>query len=102
MALNSRITLQQPAAGEDALGQAAQGWVDVASLWADIRHPSGVQAIQADAQVSTVRASIRVNLRADIVAGMRVVHGATAYAIHAVLPDERRRQYMDLVCEVVA
>lgn len=32
---------------------------------------------------------------------MRVLHGETVYQIKAVLPDEARRDHVDLVCEVV-
>jgi len=100
MALNHRIMLQQHAAGFDALGQPLAGWADVAPLWADIKQLSGLQAIKADAQVSTVRASIRIRKRAGVTAGMRAVHGATAYEIRSVL--DVGAGMMDLVCEVVA
>lgn len=100
MGLNSRVTIQQRATGEDALGQPLQTWQTVATVWADVRNNSGMQAINAGAQLSTVRASIRVRRRADIAAGMRVMCGSTVYAIHAVLPDQVDRRLMDLTCEV--
>lgn len=100
--LNRRISLQMLTGGQDALGQPVQTWTEIAQVWADIRHLSGMQAIQADAHISTVRASIRVRYRSGLAAGMRVVHGATVYAIRAVLPDETDRQAVDLACEVVA
>lgn len=101
MGLNNRVTVQQRGGGEDALGQPVPGdWADVAVLWADVRNVTGTQAIQAGAQLSTVRASIRVRTRTDIAAGMRAMHGSTVYAIHAVLPDQRDRRFMDLICEV--
>ena len=99
MALNHRISLQQQAAGTDDLGQPLTGWVDVAPLWADIRQLSGMQTIKADAQLSTVRASIRIRKRSAVAAGMRAVHGSTAYEIRAVL--DAGSDMMDLVCEVV-
>lgn len=100
MALNYRITLQQPAAGSDELGQPLTGWTDVATLWADIRHLSGLQAIKADANVSTVRASIRIRKRAGVDAGMRAVHGSTVYDVRAVL--DVPGDLMDLVCEAAS
>lgn len=99
--LRSRVTLQSPSTEEDELGQPIPGWVDVASVWADIRNVSGLDAIKSGADVSIVRASARIRYRADVTAAMRLVFGATAYAITAVLPDQRRK-YLDLVCEVVA
>ena len=100
--LNRRCTLQQPGTATDALGQPIHGWTDVALVWASIRHLSGVEAIKADATVSTVKASIRIRWRPGLNAGMRVVHDAQVYSIEAVLPDAGRREFVDLVAEVVA
>jgi len=102
VALTRRVTLRQPAAGSDALGQPVAGWVDAATVWADIRHPSGVESIKAGAEVSVVRASIQINRRSGVTHGWQAVHGATVYDIEAVLPDEVDRQYMFLTCRVVA
>ena len=100
--LNRRCTLQQPGTATDELGQPIPGWTDVATLWADIRMKSGLEAIKAGASVSVVQASIRIRYRAGINAGMRIVHNLTAYNITAVMPDVGGREYVDLVAEVVA
>jgi SPP1 family predicted phage head-tail adaptor len=99
--LNRRITLQQRTATQDALGQPLDTWSDVATLWADIRHPSGIETVKSAADVSIVKASIRIRYRNDLDADMRVVHGADVYTIQAVLPDDARREYVDLICEQV-
>lgn len=98
--LASRCTLQTPATAVDALGQPVPGWTDIAQVWADIRMKSGMEAIRADAPVSTVQASVRIRYRSNISAGMRLVHGSTHYEIKAVLPDVGGREYLDLACEV--
>lgn len=100
--LDSRVTIQAPGTTTDELGQPIPGWTDVALVWASIRHLSGVEAIKADATVSTVKASIRIRYRTGMNAGMRVVHGLRVYNVEAVLPDVGGREYVDLVCEVVA
>lgn len=100
--LNRRCVIQQPGTVQDELGQPIPGWTDVALVWASIRHLSGVEAIKADAVTSTVKASIRIRWRTGLNAGMRVVHDAQVYSIEAVLPDAGGREYVDLVCEVVA
>lgn len=102
MALNDVITIQAPGATTDALGQRIASWSDVCTIWADIRHPSGLQQVRGDAVLSRVRASIRVRLRSDVTPAMRVMHGATAYDIKAVLPDNKTRMFMDLVCEAAS
>ena len=100
--LNRRCTLQATGTTQDELGQPIPGWADVATLWADIRMKSGLEAIKAGASVSVVQASIRVRYRAGITAGMRVVHNLQAYNITAVMPDVGGREFVDLVAEVVA
>lgn len=99
MSHDSRITIQQPGTDVDAIGQPADSWVNVATVWATIRHTSGLSAIKSGADVSIVRASIRINWRTGIDDSMRVLHGAKVYDIKAVLPDEAGRKHVDLVCE---
>lgn len=100
-ALTRRVTIQERGTGQDEIGQPIDAWMTVATVWADIRHTSGLEAVRGGAEVSTVKASIRIRYRAGIDAGMRVLHGDTVYEIRAVLPDTSGRVYCDLVCEVV-
>lgn len=102
MTLNRQIIIRQRVGTADALGQPVESWAMVATAWAEIRHPSGVEQLKAGAEVSTVRASIRVRRRDGITAAMQAVHGSTVYNIKAVLPDEVDRHHMFLVCEVTA
>lgn len=97
--LTERINIQRPAAGVDGIGQPVAGAELVAAVWASIKHPSGLASIKAGADVSTVKASIRIRYRAGLDAGMWVEHGATRYDIKAALPN-RAEGYVDLVCEV--
>lgn len=98
--LTQRINIQRPATGVDAIGQPATGSELVAAVWASIRHPSGLATIKAGADVSIVKASIRIRYCAGIDAGMSVEHGAARYDIKAVLPN-RAEGTIDLVCELV-
>ena len=98
--LNRRVTLQAPGTTQDELGQPIPGWTDVATVWASVRHVSGLEAIKSGADVSVVKVSVRIRYLAGIDAGMRVLHGAEVFDIRAVLPDTRR-QYVDLICQKV-
>lgn len=101
--LNRRCVIQQPGTATDGLGQPdPTDWDDVATVWADIRHKSGLEAIKAGAPVSTVQASIRIRYRSDVTAGMRVVHNLVPYDIKAVMEDVAGREFVDLVCERVS
>lgn len=99
--LNRRVTIKQLVEGQDEIGQPIQTWADLATVWANIKHKSGAESIRADQDVSIVQASIRIRRRTDVTAAMRVHHGATVYEIRAILPDEDRREHVDLVCERV-
>lgn len=99
--LSRRVTLQAKTGGVDPIGQPLpESWQDVATVWANIRFTSGLEAIKADAETSIAKASIRIRYR-QVDAGMRVIYHGKAYEIKAVLPDEAGRVYVDLVCEVV-
>lgn len=99
--LNSKITIQRKTAAADAWGTPEpQGWEDVAKVWSNVRHQSGSESIRAGADVSIVRASIRIRWRTGIDAGMRVLHVGQVYDIEAVLPGVGR-QHVDLVCRVL-
>lgn len=97
--LRNLIKLQSLASGSDDLGQPLDSWTDVATVWSNIRHMSGSEAIRAGMEGSTVKASIRIRHRAGVTAAMRVLYGSTVYKILAVLPDGGR-EFIDLVCEV--
>ena len=76
---NRLVTIQQLAAGQDALGQPVQTWSDVCSPWAWMVNQSGASAIKASADVSTLQTSIRIKWRATtITAGtLQVGSGGT-------------------------
>ncbi len=97
--LRNRISIQQQSNVQDETGQMLADWIDVALVWASIKHVSGLSAIRAGMDVSSVKASIRIRYRAGINAGMRIVHGSTVYNIEAILPDDRR-EYLDAVVSV--
>lgn len=99
--LNRRVTLQRPSSGKDAVGQPITNWQDVVTIWAHIRNENGAQTIQAGAEVSKVKSSVRIRYRTGVTEDMRVLYGAVVYRIEAILPDEEGKQFMDLVCEVI-
>lgn len=101
--LKDRITIQRHTQEQDEWGSLIPGseaWTELAKVWADVQHRSGLGTIKADAEVSIVRASIRIRRRIDVDAGMRVLFGAVTYDIEAVLPGGNR-QHVDLVCKRV-
>ncbi|MFZ6801931.1 phage head closure protein [Undibacterium sp. Di24W] len=99
--LNRRITIQSFGTTQDAIGQEIQDWSTFAQPWANIRFLNGVESVKADAEVSVSKVSIRIRYRQDITEAMRIVYNGITYQIKAVLPDEAKRDHVDLACEVV-
>lgn len=99
---NRLVTLQRLVDGQDSIGQPVQTWSDVAHVYANIQYLSGIETIKAGAEASTARVSIRIGYRTDVTAAMRVSIGETVFHVKTVLPDEARKQHVDLACEVAA
>jgi len=99
--LNSRVTIQQRAATQDALGQPTQTWSDVATVWANIKHTSGIEQIKSGAETSTVKVSIQIRAMSGLTTGMRATNAGDIYNILAVLPDKENKAHTTLVCELV-
>lgn len=106
---NRRVFIQKLTAGQLPSGQPSKEWVNITTqpIWANIKAKSGLQTAASDTEVSASRYSIRINYRPAAEANMRVVRVdgsgqsilGTVYDIRAVLHDEEKRAYTDLVCE---
>lgn len=99
--LNCLVMLQAAPTGQDEIGEPAVLWTDVGQVWADIRHPGGLEAIRADSPTSIGKASVRIRLRPGVASGMRFEFKGRFYNIENVLPDEHARGHLDCACEVV-
>jgi SPP1 family predicted phage head-tail adaptor len=98
--LDRRVSVQYQAAGRDDEGQASVAWTELRKAWVNVRGQNGLQAVKAGAVASVVQASLRTRACTDLVAGQRIVDGATTYHVLAVMPTINRR-FIDLVCEVI-
>lgn len=98
-----QIHIQRKSGGQDDWGTPLpEAWENITAtpIWSNVRYLSGSEAIKAGADVSTVRASVRIRWRTGIDAGMRVVHSGQVLDIEAVLPGVGR-QHVDLVCRLL-
>ena len=103
--ISLKCLLQEPGTGEDELGQPIPNdWVTIAEPWCDPVSQSGIESIRAGADTSVVKVSMGKRARAGVTAAMRLVgkYSGTVYQIEAVLPDNRDRSRMFLVCKVVS
>lgn len=98
--MNDKITIQAPPVTKNAGGQVIGNWSDFApGIWADVKHQTGAEVLRNGLPVSIVRASIMVRARADINNTMRAVYRGQSFDIKSVLPNDRDRRFMFLVCE---
>lgn len=97
--LNTRITIESFTPGDGWSDPG--GWAEYVTLWANVRHLRGSEAIRSDKETTEVQASIRVRWRSDLNAGMRAVVAGKTYDVKAVLPDLVGRQHVDLVAVLV-
>lgn len=99
--LNSRIEIQHRTLEQDKYGQRIERWITFAKVWADVRHISGIESIKGGIEVSEVRASVRIRYMKNVMAAMRLVIDGQVYEIESVLPDVKRKEYLDLTCKVL-
>lgn len=92
-----RITLQQRSTAQDAYGQQAAAWSDVASVWAGIEHTDGKEDVASASVQPTTTAKVTIRWRADVTPKMRVVYRGQAWNIGAVLPQRNNRELL-LLC----
>lgn len=98
---NDRITIRERVTGADSIGQPTAEWIDLGVFWADVRHLRGLETLRAGADVSVLRASVRMWHRAEVTAAMQVVHGDTTYEIKSPPLRNSDKRFMDLVCESI-
>ncbi|MBB6581656.1 phage head closure protein [Ralstonia solanacearum] len=99
---NRRIVLQRREKGRAPSGQPVDAWVDVARPWARVLGQNGREFIASDRETAEREVSLRIRYRTDVTAAWRVILRDQPCDIKAVLPDEERRQHVDLVVTVGA
>lgn len=98
--LRHRCSVQHQARILDGMGGYKQGWAELRKVWAEITMPTGRTLVVAQQITALVTAEIRVRPAADLVAGIRIVDGATRYLIEAALPDNEHSM-LRLLCSLV-
>ncbi|MEK6291056.1 MAG: phage head closure protein [Paraburkholderia tropica] len=96
--LNRRVRIERRDQTQDDLGQPVDTWVEVATVWCNVKMLTGKETLAADADVASATASIRIRYRTDITSDMRAIVGGVIFNILAPLPDLAGREYTDLAC----
>lgn len=94
--LDRRVTLREPSAGTDTIGQPTETWADAATVWAEVREIKGREYFEA-AQVQAERTvTFRIRYRSDVTEKWRIVWNGTEYDIRA-LAEIGRREGLEIV-----
>lgn len=99
--LDRRVTLQTPTVTRGDLGGLAQTWVDLATVWAQVRPLSGREASRAQQVQSVASLAITLRWRADVCTDQRVVLADGRIARITWSEEIGRREGLTLYCEVV-
>lgn len=97
--LDQRVTIQQESRVEDEAGGAVVTWVDVATVWAEVKPLTGRERLHGQQLESPIDYRVTIRRRSDITAAMRLVWRGTPMQIRAVPDPGPRAAYMTLDCE---
>ncbi|VVE28260.1 head-tail adaptor protein [Pandoraea pneumonica] len=101
--LSDWVVIERRESVRDALGEQSHQWVRLDADWGDIRFVNGREYVTSGTEVSVATVSIRMRWRDDVLASDRIVDAdGQVYSIAAILPDKRRRVYVDFACSTGA
>lgn len=102
--LRHRITIERPGATVDDFGQPVpSGWVEVASVWANIKPIGGREKLRAGAVESTLSHTVLVRYQSGLLPvigadAWRINYGGRLLAIHSAMVVEERGQWIIFDC----
>ena len=102
--LRERVTIQSKSVSRDGFGAEVIAWVNVATVWADVRSTDGTENVEStvDQMVATISHSVLIRHRAGLSPAMRVVwRGKVLRILSVVEKDNRQRQLLLKCSEVV-
>jgi SPP1 family predicted phage head-tail adaptor len=96
--MRQRVTLQSQNLVPDGAGGNVLGWVDSATVFANITPLSGLEKVQAEKLVSQVTHRVLVRAGLSVSAGQRLVWRGKALSIISVLNLAARDKMLVLLC----
>lgn len=69
-----------------------------ATVWASVVYLSGNEAWKAHQIDATVNVRVEIRYRTDVIAAHRVIYRGKRLEIKSVIPDEERREFVQLEC----
>lgn len=101
--MKHRITFQKNESRRGVLGELVSEWVDMATVWAEVRTISGRELMSSGTIYSEATVRIWTRYRDDITTANRILYPSPAtrgqcYGIVAVIPDADRTR-LELLCK---
>lgn len=87
--LDRRVTLRRPVTTDNAYGEPAPAWTDVATVWAKVVQGAAGE-VMARGVAARVDVLFRIRWRTDVTTAWRIVHGADTYDIQSIAEVGRR------------
>ncbi len=97
--LDTRITIEERAATQDAAGEPATTWDTFADRWASIERTPGSEVWASAQRSGRVPTVFRLRYLEGVKPAMRVVLGTSVFDIRSVVRPSGRAPDMLLVCE---
>ena len=97
--LRQRIEFQSPNDTPDGAGGVTRGWQHHAYGWAEIRAVAGKETLADERLQSQITHRIVTRYRGDITAAMRVIYDSRVFNIRAVVDQEERSRFLELLAE---
>lgn len=96
--LRHQVTLQSQDTAQDSYGDAVRSWVDLATVWAEVRPLSGRELWAAQQTQATTTHQVMTRYLAGVTSSCRVKYGSRVFAIDAVLNPDERNERLVLLC----
>ncbi len=100
--LRHRLSIQAEQATSDGGGGLSDPWanpVTVATVWGKVEPLTGGERLHALQIQDRLSHRIVIRYRSDVTAAMRVVFGARAFNIRAVIDTGERGRFLELLCD---
>ena len=96
--MRQRVTLQQKSTTTTARGAEVATWADVATVWAEVRSPSGRERVAGELEVAQATHLVVIRKRDDTTSVLRVQWGTRVLSVLAVLDLDNRGRFQTLEC----
>lgn len=101
--LDRRVTVQRRSATTDGYGQESGSWVDIATVWANVRPIGGREKLRAMAYESTLTHTVMVRYRSDFLPAIeadawRIKYGSRFFQVTASMDVNDARKYIVFDC----